>query len=61
MHDIYGVAEIPERNRFPLGFELEQVIDIAQVGYMHHEVVCPGIVDVLVQLFRQAVEMQIGG
>ena len=59
MHYIYCVIEIPEHNSYPLGFELEQVIYIAQVGYMQHEVVCLGSADILVQLFRQAVEMQI--
>ena len=59
MHDIHCVVEIPEHNSFPLGFELEQVIYIAQVGNIQHEVVGLGSADILVQLFRQAVEMQI--
>ena len=59
MHYIHCVVEIPEHNSFPPGLELEQVIYISQVGYMQHEVVCLGRADILVQLFRQAVEMQI--
>jgi len=59
MNNIHFVVEIPEHNGFSPGFELEQVIYIAQVGYMKHEVVCLGGTDILIQLFSQAVEMKI--
>lgn len=59
MHYVHRVVEIPKHNIFPIGFDLEQVIYIAQVGYIQHEIVGLGSADILVQLFRQAVERQI--
>ena len=59
MHYIYCVVEIPEHNRFSFRFEPEQIIYIAQVGYMQHEVVSFGSADILIKLFRQAVERKI--